>query len=75
MVTHNISEDTQNMLTASELASMLNVHSRTVKRWSDDGILHAYRIGRRGDRRFLMEDVNEFLATHLHGDNASQQPL
>ncbi len=50
------------MLTASQVAQMLNVHINTVRRWSNDGILKAYRIGPRGDRRFQHEDITSFLS-------------
>ena len=50
------------MLTASELAHLLNVHINTVRRWSNRGVLKAYRVGPRGDRRFSKEDVDKFLA-------------
>jgi excisionase family DNA binding protein len=50
------------MLTASELAHLLNVHINTVRRWSNRGILKVYRIGPRGDRRFSKEDIDSFLA-------------
>jgi excisionase family DNA binding protein len=49
------------MLTISEVARILNVHVNTVRRWSNRGILVAYRIGTRGDRRFKREDINRFL--------------
>jgi len=49
------------MLTASELAHLLNVHINTVRRWSNQGILKAHRIGPRGDRRFSKEDIDSFL--------------
>lgn len=55
-----------NMLTASELASLLNVHINTVRRWSNSGLLQAYRIGPRGDRRFSRDDIDNFLAMNLH---------
>lgn len=45
------------MLTAKQAADLLNVHINTVRRWSKQGILKAYRIGPRGDRRFKREDV------------------
>ena len=45
------------MLTANEVARLLNVHMNTVRRWSNQGNLTAYRIGSRGDRRFVQEDV------------------
>ena len=49
------------MLTISEAASLLNVHINTVRRWGNLGILPTYRIGSRGDRRFKREDVNKLV--------------
>lgn len=62
----NVAANDSSMLTASELASLLNVHINTVRRWSNDGLLQVYRIGRRGDRRFRRDDVDTFLALNLH---------
>jgi len=53
------------MLTTRQLARLLNVHINTVRRWDDRGILKAYRIGPRGDRRFSREDIDIFLAENL----------
>lgn len=50
------------MLTTSDVARLLNVHINTVRRWSNQGVIRAYRIGSRGDRRFRQEDVTIFLA-------------
>jgi len=50
------------MLTAADLARLLHVHINTVRRWSNRGMLKAYRIGPRGDRRFRKEDVALFIA-------------
>ena len=50
------------MLTVREVARLLHIHSNTVRRWSDQGIIRAYRITRRGDRRFRREDIARFLA-------------
>jgi len=49
------------MLTPGDVARMLNVHINTVRRWSNLGVLKSFRIGPRGDRRFLKEDVDKFL--------------
>ena len=50
------------MLTVAEVALLLRVHVNTVRRWSNQGGLKAYRIGSRGDRRFRREDVGSFLS-------------
>jgi len=44
-------------LTSAQVARLLNVHINTVRRWNSRGILKAYRVGPRGDRRFKWEDV------------------
>jgi len=49
------------MLTARDVACLLNVHINTVRRWSNSGMLNVYHIGNRGDRRFKREDVDDFL--------------
>ena len=55
------------MLTVREVSQILHVHSNTLRRWSDRGIIKAYRIGPRGDRRFRREDI----ACLLNGENES----
>jgi excisionase family DNA binding protein len=50
------------MLNIKEVAQLLHVHSNTIRRWADQGLINAYRINRRGDRRFRREDVVNFLA-------------
>ncbi len=57
--------DIDGMLTTSEVSHLLNVHINTVRRWSNQGILKAYRIGSRGDRRFRQEDVDSFLSAQV----------
>jgi len=49
------------MLTVREVARLLHIHSNTVRRWADQGIIRAYRITHRGDRRFRREDIARFL--------------
>ena len=50
------------MLTVREVGRLLHIHSNTVRRWADRRIIKAYRITRRGDRRFRREDITHFLA-------------
>jgi excisionase family DNA binding protein len=45
------------MLPVRDVANFLKLHANTVRRWSNKGILKAYRLTPRGDRRFLREDV------------------
>jgi excisionase family DNA binding protein len=52
---------TNGMLTIQEVAELLHVHSNTLRRWTDQGMMKAYRVGPRGDRRFRAEDVDVFL--------------
>jgi excisionase family DNA binding protein len=49
------------MLTATEVAEMLHLHVNTVKRLGDRGELPFYRVCKRGDRRFRLDDVLAFL--------------
>ena len=55
------------MLTVSQVAELLNAHPHSVRRWADGGRLHCYRIGLRGDRRFTVGDVDDFLAAWKNG--------
>jgi excisionase family DNA binding protein len=50
------------MLTVKDVSRLLHIHVNTVRRWSDRDIIKAYRITRRGDRRFRQDDMARFLA-------------
>jgi excisionase family DNA binding protein len=50
------------MLTVREVARLLHVHPNTLRRWSNNGRIRAYRITPRGDRRFKREEIVQFLA-------------
>jgi len=50
------------MLTVREVARLLHVHPNTLRRWSNNGRIRAYRITPRGDRRFKREEIVRFLA-------------
>ena len=50
-------KQTGSMLTTGEVARIFDVHSSTVRRWSNQGILAAYRSRPRAMRKFRREDV------------------
>ena len=50
-------ERIKTMLTTGEVARLFGVHASTVRKWSEQGIIKAYRIGPRADRRFRRDDV------------------
>jgi excisionase family DNA binding protein len=51
----------QRMLTVKEVASILNIHTNTVRRWEEKGLLESYGIGPRHSLRFKQEDILDFL--------------
>jgi excisionase family DNA binding protein len=55
-------EQMDDMLAVREVARLLHVHPNTLRRWSNNGSIKAYRITSRGDRRFKREDITRFLA-------------
>lgn len=63
--------DPNSMLTSSQAAEFLNVHIQTLRRWCKEGVLEAYHLGPRGDRRFRVRDLNDFLAK-CKGNGANQ---
>jgi excisionase family DNA binding protein len=55
----------ESMLTMREACRLLNVHSNTLRRWGQQGMLRIYRVGPRGHRRFKREDVVALLTEQL----------
>ena len=51
------------LFTLREVATMLRVSMNTVRSWSDLGLIRSYRLGPRGDRRYVAKDINSFVAT------------
>jgi len=49
------------MLTIPEVARLLHIHPNTVRQWTNKGLLPAYGIGTRGDRRFKREEIDNFI--------------
>ena len=52
------------VLTMREATRLLNVHGNTLRRWSDQGLIKAYRLGPRGERRFKREDIDALFTEH-----------
>lgn len=50
-----------NLMTVRQVAKFLQVSICSVRRWSDNGKLKFYRIGSRGDRRYILKDVLSFM--------------
>ena len=63
-------EKMANMLTVQEVARLLHIHPNTLRRWSNRGLIKAYRITPRGDRRYRRQEILNFLArlNANHGD-------
>ena len=57
-----------NLMTLREVSKLLHVHPNTLRRWSDQGKIPVLRIASRGDRRFIAQDVINF----LNGDNSQK---
>jgi excisionase family DNA binding protein len=66
-------EHMSDMLTIREVARLFHVHPNTLRRWSNNGRIRAYRITPRGDRRFKREEIAHFLdELNGHGDNGQE---
>lgn len=63
-------EQMDDMLTVREVARLLHVHPNTLRRWSNNGRIKAYRITPRGDRRFKREEIVHFLS-ELNSDGGN----
>ena len=49
------------LLSTGEVAELLNMNVCTIRRWSNNGVLKAYRVGPRGDRRIRLGDIDDLL--------------
>ena len=53
--------DERRLLTLREAARLLRVDPNSVRYWADSGLIKNCRIGVRGDRRFMAEDIHSYL--------------
>lgn len=49
------------LLNIKEAADVLNVSEMTLRRWTNAGSLHCYRIGGKRERRFRIQDLEDYL--------------
>lgn len=54
-------KDNKGLLKIREAALLLGVNPETLRRWDRDGILVAIKVGKRGDRRYKIEDIQKFI--------------
>ena len=52
----------EKFLTITEAAAYLKVSKTSLRRWTNDGALPCYRVGRRNERRFLLSDLVVFMS-------------
>ncbi len=63
-------EPQERMLTIAQVAALLHIHPNTVRVWSNKGLIKSYRLGYRRDRRFKLQDVDEFLGSGKPAEHA-----
>ncbi|MBA5688868.1 response regulator [Rugamonas apoptosis] len=65
----------QDVLTTGEAAQLCGVNFRTVLRWIDRGLLQAYKLPGRGDRRITRAALRSFMAAHGIPERDAPPPL
>ena len=53
----------KDLLSVGQAAEVLSVHPDTLRRWAAKGLLRAYRVGPRRDRRFHRSEVVRLITT------------
>jgi len=59
------SEPLEELYSVGDAARILGVHPNTIRVWTAQGLLKAYRVGRRGDRRIPRSEIEKFLGRKL----------
>jgi excisionase family DNA binding protein len=60
------------MLRTGEACRILCIHANTLRRWNEQGIVKAYRVGPRGDRRFRRDDIAALLIAQTKDSSADK---
>ncbi|MBI4049334.1 MAG: helix-turn-helix domain-containing protein [Candidatus Doudnabacteria bacterium] len=51
----------EELLTLKEVTHLLSIHPNTLRNWEKEGLIEAVRIGRRGDRRYKKQTIQNIL--------------
>jgi len=49
------------LLTLQEVCELLKKHPNTLRKWDEQRVLKAVRIGPRGDRMYIKENIENFI--------------
>jgi len=63
------------LLNVKQAAEFLNVSEMTIRRWTNQGLLNCYRVGKRQARRFKSRDLMAWLERHPVATAADQLAL
>lgn len=66
----HIARNSEVLLKVKEASDILSVHPNTIRVWSEAGLLPAYRIGPRRDRRFRLTDVEAIMRMPIKDQSA-----
>ena len=55
----------EELFSVGDAARILGVHPNTIRVWTAQGLLKAYRLGRRGDRRIPRSEIEKLLGRRL----------
>jgi transcriptional repressor of dcmA and dcmR len=64
----------EKLLNARQAAALLNVSQMTIRRWTNNGLLPCFRIGKKRERRFSEENLYAFIAGRT-GPAVPKQPV
>jgi len=64
----NNKSDIPELLTLREASKMLKKHPNTLRKWDQQGVFKAVRIGPRGDRMYKKEDILKLINKSSRGN-------
>lgn len=58
--------DIPELITLQEACELLKKHPNTLRKWDQQGVLKAVRVGPRGDRMYKKEDILDLINNRNH---------